>query len=321
MSTPVSIRSTICHAPSRSTHLLVTLAALMAALMTVLPAGFARASEPAVKALNVRALARYDYTHVDSEEVFRFTPPPPVLDQSTFGEEDIDAGAILGFVTLPIEHSLGARFFAGPTGSKRHVDRFDATRSYGFELGGDLFWRDPEVGELGIGPRYLFSSSTTGGVDRTTNSVGADVYGVLFVQDFGVGAIDLRGYLGFLHSESDPEAESDGTYSGMSNFRAGGNATLYVSDFLALGLGGSWSRSNFGNGGESLDISSADIDIDVLVPVVLPITLGAEVSIGRQERSAAGFAQFGRDFFSIGVSLTLSFTDASSLLELNRFYY
>ena len=321
MSTPVPIRSTVRLALSRS----IPLAGVVTALLTVATGGLAQASEPAVKAMNMRVLARYDYTHVDSEEVFRFTPPPAVLDTVTFGEEDIDAGTILGFVTIPIEHSLGARLFAGPTGSKRHVDRFDATRSYGFEAGGDLFWRDPEIGELGIGPRYLFSSSTTGGVDRTTNSVGADVYGVLFVEDFGLGPIDVRGTLGFLHSESEPEPESDGNYSGISNFNAGGNATLYVSDSLALGLGGSWSRSNFGNGGESLEVASADLDIDFLVPVLVPaavpITLGADISIGTQERSASGFAQFGRDFFSVGVSLTLSFADATSLLELNRFYY
>lgn len=88
-----------------------------------------------------------------------------------------------------------------------------------------------------------------------------------------------------------------------------------------MGLSGSWSRSSFGNGGESLEVSSADIDIDVQAPVVLPITLGADISIGRQERSTPGFAQFGREFFSVGISLTLSFTDATWLLELNRFYY
>ena len=66
--------------------------------------------------------------------------------------------------------------------------------------------------------------------------------------------------------------------------------TRYVSDSLGVGLSGSWSRSSFGNGGESLEVSSADIDIDVQAPVVLPITLGADISIGRQERSTPGFA-------------------------------
>lgn len=276
--------------------------------------GLAAASEPAVKERNIRALARYDYTHINSDDVYEFTPPPTVLGEAQ--EEDIDAGTFLGFITLPIEHSFGARFFAGANTSKHHVDVAKATKSGGIQLGGDIFWRDPEIGEVGIGPRYFWTESSTGSSDKSTNTGGAEAYGILFLKDFGLGPVDLDIFARYL----DGDVDISGFFLPQKKYGAGGQATVYVSDRVAVALGGSWSRSNYG-GGDSLEVASADIDLDVLLPVPIPLTLGANLSLGNQESATVGTQNFGRSFFSLGFSLTISFTDAASLLELNRYYY
>jgi hypothetical protein len=291
---------------------------MLLAVSILVPAASARASEPAVKQLNFRVLARYDYTHINSEEAFRFSPPPPVLTRRAeqTAEVDVDEGLFLGTLTLPIGHSLGARVFAGPTTSKTHIDTFEETKTGGLLIGGDVFLRDPEVGEIGIGPRYFWDESTRGQVDRSNHAAGVEAYASLFLGDFLVGPIDLTTSARFL----DADIDSDGAFSAERNYRAAGQATAYVSDRVAVGLGGSWSRTNFGSG-DHITFQSADIDIDVLLPTPVPVTLGADVSIGEQDVGSGDFANFGRQFFSIGLSVTVSFVEATSLLELNRFFY
>ena len=302
--------------PARPARALARYAvAFLVAACVVGSAGLASAAKPAVKERNIRALARYDYVHVNSDDVNRFAPAPANPNDS-FPEIDFDTGTFLGFLTMPVGDGMGARFFAGPATSKRHADVETATKSSGLEFGGDLFFRDPEVGEFGIGPRYSWRETKQGRVDKSAHYGGGEMYGRAFFEGFGFGPVDLDTRTSVL----DGDIDIDGKFSEGTVYSAGGGATVYFSDRLAVGLGGSWTRSN-NDDGDHLTVSSADIDIDVLLPLPMPVTFGFDVSIGNQDRAASGFDNFGSDFFSIGLGLTISFTEATSLVELSRFYY
>ena len=97
-------------------------------------------------------------------------------------------------------------------------------------------------------------------------------------------------------------------------------ARVYLADPVALRFGGRWSRTNF-DGGGNVSTSAANVDLDILLPFKPNVTLGADLSIGHIEQSLPGFANFGRPFFSLGISVTVGFPGADSLLELIRFYY
>lgn len=302
-------------APIRFASLLLALAATLSVLLLgSVMASAARASEPAVKQLNGRALARYDYIHINSSDVFRFRPPPTV--NASVTEEDIDRGFFQGVLTIPLQHAVGLRALVAATTSKRHPDQFEETKSGGLEIGADLFVRNPEVGEAGIGPRYRWDETTTGQVDRSNHAAGVAAYGTLFLDEFLFGPMDLGVNGRFL----DADIDSDGAFSAEREYSAGGRVTTYVSDRVAVGVGGSWSRTNFGTG-EHVEYASADFDLDLLLPTPLPVTLGAGFSYGKQEVGSLALSNYGREFFSLGFSLTVSFVDAQSLLELNRFYY
>jgi hypothetical protein len=278
-------------------------------------ASVATAREPAVKASNGRVAAFYEYTHVDSEDAFRFPATgTPVLEH--ISEVDIDEGGVRGTYTMPLGDALGLRFIAGTAGSKTHPDVSAKTKTAGLDFGGDIFLRDPEVFELGIGPRYVWTDLSRGSTDRTIHSAGAAAYGKYFLQDFRYGPVDLD-----LSGEVlDSDIDRDSAFPSQRTFIVAGGARLYFSDAAALRLGGRWSRSNF-EGGGNIITGAADIDLDILLPFKPNVTLGAGLSIGHVEQSQPGLAQFGRPFFSLGISATVSFPGADSLVELNRFYY
>ena len=69
-------------------------------LSSFLSAALASANERAVRAKNGRVRAFYEYSHVDSEEAFRFpTNGAPVLEN--IPEIDVDEGGVRGTYTMP----------------------------------------------------------------------------------------------------------------------------------------------------------------------------------------------------------------------------
>lgn len=321
----MSVRARSFSMPRSSVLVASLFAFSLCLLATVALAASDEERQPAVKARNSRVVGSYDYTHIDSDEAFDYSSGSPVL--TPFPEVDIDSGSIIGTLTFPIHDSIGGRVLAGPVGSKSHVDAADATRRGGMLLGGDLFWRDPEVGEVGLGPRYLWTESNTGDYERSNHALGAALTTSLFLQDFGVGPIDLDFEALFfddgLGTNGGPPRREDyfAAGGGSRTYSASGGATLYLSDgSLAVGLGGRWARKNYGTG-EHQATRAADIDLEVLLPIEPTITLGANISLGDRDVSVQDTANFGQTFFSLGVSVTVSFPGAKSLVELNRHYY
>lgn len=206
----------------------------------------------------------------------------------------------------------------GVLGAKRHVDNAPEVTVGGLEMGGDIFWRDPAFGEIGVGPRYVWQDVEVGGSNQSNHSGGAALTASLFVQDFGIGPIDLDFQASVLDSEIDPDR--DGSLSPGRTYSASGGATLYLADSVSVGLGGRWTRENAGNG-EHVVTSAADLDAEILLPIKPTVTLGAALSFGEQDVSIANFANYGASFFSIGISVGVSFPGGDSLVELNRFFY
>lgn len=282
----------------------------------------AATAEPAVKQASARVVAAYDWVHVFSEEAYRVDPPPATLSDAQ--EIDIDAGGFTGFYTFPIDEQFGARAFAGPTFSKVHPDTRDELSSYGLLLGGDAFWRDPTLGELGLGTFYLFEDAEVASPDgqfraleRNEHTAGVRAFGSIFLTGvFLLGDADVDASMRF----SDSDIDSDGNASAQRNYSAQGGLRIYPTNHFSMRVGGRWSRTNFGTG-EHVEQQVMDVDFDVLLPMAPNITLNGGFTVGTREEQIENFQRFGRMVLGFGVSATVSFTDAVSLLELNRHYY
>ena len=284
------------------------------AALLVLGSGVATAGDPAVQEANFRFIGNYD-------DVFRFTAPAG-LAQAV--EVDVDAGGLTGIYTMPISDELGVRMIGGPTFSKVHVDGVDDLQSYGLMAGGDVFWRDPAVGELGVGTFYNFaeserfrSTSDFRSVDRSDHTAGLHAYGKFFIKDlWGFGPVDLDASGNF----SDSNIDDNGSLSAERNYGARWGATLYPGDGFSVRLGGRYSRTNYGDL-SSQELTVMDLDAKVLIPSKPNVILGAGFFMGTTDESPNGFQNYGRFISGIAISATISFPGADSLVDLNRRFF
>lgn len=281
-------------------------------------------ADPAVKEANLRIVADYNFDHVNSNDAFQYTPGPTTL--TSIQEVDIDSGGFTGFYTFPLSgEAYGARVYGGPTFSERSADVFarvvpnvrDTVKRVGVDLGGDVFWRDPTVGEVGIGTFYQFSAAEAGETDRSEHNAGVRAYGKLFVDDFAsYGPFDLDVSAVF----SDADIDDNGSLSAERTYTARGGARLYPNDSFSLRVGGVYSRTNYGDTSFS-EMRAMEVDADLLLPMASAVTLGAGFRVGTIDEAPVGFQNYGRFFFGLAFKATISFTDAKSLLELNRHFY
>ena len=292
------------------------------AALLVLGSGVATAGDPAVQEANFRFIGNYDYIHVNSDDVFRFTAP--ATPDGVGVEVDVDAGGFTGIYTMPISDELGVRMIGGPTFSKVHVDGLDDLQSYGLMAGGDVFWRDPALGELGVGTFYNFaeserfrSTSDFRSVDRSDHTAGLHAYGKFFIKDLlGFGPVDLDASGNF----SDSNIDDNGSLSAERNYGARWGATLYPGDGFSVRVGGRYSRTNYGDF-SSQELTVMDLDAKVLIPSKPNVILGAGFFMGTTEESPTGFQNYGRFISGIAISATISFPGADSLVDLNRRFF
>ena len=290
--------------------------------LLVLGSGVATAGDRAVQEANFRFIANYDYIHLNSDDVFRFTAPTEP--EGVGVEVDTSAGGFTGIYTMPIGNEFGARIIGGPTFSKIHVDTVDDLKSYGLMAGGDVFWRDPAIGELGVGTFYNFaeseqfrSTSDFRSVDRFDHTAGVHAYGEFFINDLlGFGPVDLDASVNF----SDSNIDDNGSLSAERNYGARWGATLYPGDSFSVRLGGRYSRTNYG------DLSFQqqtvmDLDAKVMIPSKPNVILGAGFFMGTTEEAPNGFQNYGRFISGIAISATISFPGADSLVDLNRRFF
>jgi hypothetical protein len=293
----------------------------MSAVGFILTAGAAQAADPAansaVREGNARIKGYFDYSHrAGEDDVFVTGPSAPGMMSFDPPEQDIEAGGVIGTYTFPVAESIGARVIIDPNATSINTPGLPHIRSSGIALGGDLFWRDPNVGEFGVGPRYAWNHLEPAGNNSETHTGGAEASATLFLEDFGIGPVDLGVDGRYLYSETD----DNGFLIADRTWGVSGGARAYVSDIVALGLGGSWTRERFEAGDKSAT-TTADLSMDILLPFSTPLTLGATASFGQYERFQSGLATYGVDYYSLGVALTVSFATAKSLVELERHFY
>ena len=296
---------------------------LLAALVLAFVAAPALAEGPAVREANFRVAADYSWTHLFSDDVFRFSPAPTTLVSAA--EVDIDAGGFTGVYTMPLTdlgEQFGARVYGGPRFGKVHPDTFEETKTYGMTLGGDVFWRDPEVGEIGVGSFYDFvyseqgANPAPGSIDRSDHEAGVTAFGRLFFGDGSGLSVDLDAATAF----SDANIDDNGALSAERTYSAVGGIRTYFNDHASVRLGGLWSRTNFGTT-EFVEDRLATIDVEALLPTSTNVILGGGMVIGKRDTGSPGFQNFGRLVYGINLQATVSFAGAESLLELRRNFF
>ena len=296
-----------------------TPAALFSALLLSLAASTATAGEaPAVREANFRVSGDYTWLHYFSEEAFQFRPGPTEL--VDIEQVDIDDGGFTATYVAPLPSlgdEFGVRAFAGPRFTKTHVDVVSTTETYGVTMGGDVFWRDPAVGEAGVGTFYAWDESERGSVERSNHEAGVVAFGKLFLGTPGQGLpLDLDLNLAF----SDADIDSGGADSAIRTYSADGGVRAYLNDHAAVRLGGIWSRTNLG-ATDHVEDRFATIDLEVLLPTDRNVILGGGFIVGKRNESFIEFQNYGRFVFGITPNATVSFTGAESLAELRRNFF
>ncbi len=293
--------------------------ALFFALLLSLVAGAAIAGEePAVREANFRISGDYTWLHYFSEEAFQLRPGPATL--VDVPEVDIDNGGFTGTYVAPLPalgDEFGVRAFAGPRFTKSHPDVVEETKRYGITMGGDVFWRDPTIGEAGVGTFYGWDESETGPVERSNHEAGVVAFGKAFFGTPGEGfPVDLDVTLAF----SDADIDSSGANSANRTYSANGGVRAYLNDNASFRAGWIWSRTNLGTT-DHVEDRFATLDVEVLLPTDRNVILGGGLVLGNREESFIEFQKYGRFVFGITLNATVSFTGAESLAELRRNFF
>ncbi|MEM9174968.1 MAG: hypothetical protein AAGC67_07015 [Myxococcota bacterium] len=281
-------------------------------------------SEPAVREANFRVGADYTWLHFFSDDVFQFRPGPRTL--VSVPEVDIDDGGFTGTYVMPLEvlgPEFGLRVFGGPRFTKTHPDVLEETKTYGLTTGGEVFWRDPNVGEIGAGTFYAWDESRrgsemgSGNVNRSNHEAGLNVFGKAFFGTPGEGLpVDLDVNLAF----SDADIDSGGANSANRTYAANGGARVYFNDHTSFRLGADYSRTNLGQT-DYVENILATMDLEILLPTERNVVIGGGFIVGDRTESFIEFQQYGRLVFGISLNATISFTGAESLAELRRNFF
>lgn len=224
--------------------------------------------------------------------------------------------SITGVVSIPIDRELGARvlvtpFYQGTNASGSSIaGRVGSVGvdTGGITLGGDIFLRYTDSFEASIGPRYTFSD-----VDGSSaHAVGVEVKGKIFLDDFGIGPVDLKGSTFLTGTDLDGDDSSSGRDYGIA-----AGATVYLDRQFSIEGQAFWQRDNLSSGHDRAGMGA---EFNYLVSLSRPITLSLRLSGGAIETKTAG-DDSNEPYYSIGMSVTVSFPGADSLLELERGFY
>lgn len=293
---------------------------LLALFLTLTTTAFAVGSasaEPAVKEANGRVIVAYDWLHTFGGDLVQFNPAPPTI--VDVPESDLDSGGFSGVYTLPLPtlgENFGARALGGLNFSKFDADGVSRVERVGIDLGGQLFWRDPSIGEAGVGAFYVFDDREQGSTERSDHTAGVAAFGTLFLNNVLGKSVDLDLSATF----SDSDIDDEGAFSAERNYATRGGVKVYLNDRVSLRAGGVWSRTNFGNQ-NYLESRLAELDLEILLPTRPNVTLGGGFVVGKTEDGVVFATDNGRDVFGISLAATISFPGADSLIELNRNYY
>lgn len=263
----------------------------------------------AVEVLNYQAGVGYSWEHVeDSTERFAgfgFEIP---------GEDTHRVGAY-ATVTVPLVGWIGARASIQPGYSNRRIDDSSdsETEGDGVAVGGDLFVRDPEHFEVGIGPRYDWTSFDTDSQDVEVQSIAGEAYARIFLPDLGSVPADLwlSGSIGDLDIDFD-----FGDLAGKTRSVAGG-IVAYPIPRLAIRTGGGFIHEE-SSGSSYVESKYGVLGFDLLMMSSPALILAPRVTVGDRDTATAGPISFDQTYYSVGFVLSASFPGADSLVALRR---
>lgn len=271
------------------------------------------AADPAVAVFNYQAGVGYRFEHVEESDARFFTFPFLF----NVPEEDIHRASAFGRLTVPVSGPIGARAFLSPGYVNRQIDDFSQTEidGGGISIGGDLFVRNPERFEIGVGPRFDWATLESDGFDQDLRTFGGELGVRGFLPDFGVGPLDLQisGAIG------DRDVDQDGgDFSGRTSSAAGG-VVLYPFDRSSIHFGGVWT-SEPALDGSHFESRFGVFELDFLLAKSPAWVVGPRVSAGERDRPFFGPTSVDQTFYSIGFELSASFPGADSLVVLRRRY-
>lgn len=274
---------------------------------------------PAVRELNGQLTGAFAYTNRDAAgATFDLRPGFGRLRLNRPETENYQ-GTLSGTVSIPIDRELAARAFLETFYEHSETEGLGNGDGGGFLLGGDVFLRYPKRFEISAGPRYRLTDGDLSADSGGLHALGGEARGRLFLDDFGVGPVDLEVEGNFI----DRDVGESGAGRAGRTYAADGGIVLYLADRLALRAGGGWNRTNFEGGRNQVQAVGRGA-LDVLIPGSPAVTLRLEGLGGElmeDVRVRGQVEPIDRTFYQLGVALNLSFPGADSLVELERYYY
>lgn len=273
------------------------------------------ASDPAVAETNFRAGIDYVFSSIEDDSASNGSLSVYLLETE---KNDVD---FRGVVVVPVAHSIGLRLSLAPNYSTYEVDgvfsRYSKTAGLG--LAGDVFFRDPDRFEIGLGPRYSWDEPLESDDGHSIHSLAGIVYGRLFLGDPGIVPIDVEAFV--LFGEQDL-GEEDRTGGSSEFYEAGGGLTFYPHARLALGAGASYREEDSSAFADrEREIVAGRFFVDFLALRRPGLIVGPRAEVGEVESSLAGFEGLEQRFYSVGLAVSLNFPGAESLVDLSRRYF
>jgi len=218
-----------------------------------------------------------------------------------------------GSVTVPVAAGFGVR--GRVSGGGTEVSIFGAgTDLSGIAGGGDVFWRDPTRGQLGVGYAYERRSVDPGVPVDSIRSHGVPVFASLYMPDLEGGTVDWNVGFEYRWLEVRTPVGSRDQWA----YEVFVSSTWYVNRFVSFEGGAEYARQLSPTQSDRVEGVFA---LELLVPGGTRHYGAVELSgrIGRDELKALGpFGDENRLTWQVGAQVSVHFPGVTSLVERNR---
>lgn len=237
--------------------------------------------------------------------------------QLTIFEQTVRSWQIGGHATVPIAFGLGARVRV-QGGSSRTTQAGFGSESGGAIGQGEVFWRDPTRGQIGVGYGYGWSSPRTPSSVQSTRTHRVPVFASLYMPDLDGSTVDWNA--SFTYDFQSLRGDT-GTTSQWA-YEVRGSSIWYVNRLAAFEGGVRYQRLL---ASQQSDVLEGTFALELLVPsgrALSYATVSAVGAVGRAEAKdlAAPFSSLSRMTWQVGGEVTVFFPGVDSLVELNRAY-
>ncbi|MDG2050979.1 MAG: hypothetical protein P8M78_12525 [Myxococcota bacterium] len=232
--------------------------------------------------------------------------------------EQIQEWAADGRVTVPVAWGLGVRVQATGEGATSKFDTGARFELVGAGGEGQLFWRDPTKGQVGLGYGYYWLTSTTPSTVDSVRIQSLPVYASLYMPSMNGVAVDWNASFryDFLSLQSAGGDKKEWAYEARAS------SIWYVNELISFEAGVRYERLIKD---KQEDILEGAFALEILVPTGGDRFFGSVALIGGVGRSekmdlAPPTTSLSSLAWRVGVQASVFFPGVHSLLELNRAY-